>query len=85
MRPGWGRVTGSLSFDRHEGKLPMSYLDGSAATRTHRWIDDNWTSFGRRPGDYTGDWQLQFPPTNVCAGRGIDRIHPIPDAKGGAE
>ena len=57
----------------------MSYLDGSARAVTHRWIDDNWTHFGSRLGDYTGDWQIQFPPDNVCTGSWSDRIHPIPE------
>ena len=79
MRPGWGRVTGGLSLDRHIGQQTMSYLDGSAKSVTHRWIDENWTSFYGRPGDYVGEWQLQFPPGNVCSGPFHDRIHPIPN------
>jgi len=79
MRPGWGRVTGSMSLDRHVGRVPVSFLDGSAKIFTHREFDDDWTHFGSRYGDYTGDFQLQFPPKLYCTGPSHDRIHPMPE------
>ena len=32
MRPGWGRIQGIVGFDRHQGRVALSYVDGHADT-----------------------------------------------------
>jgi len=88
VRPGWGRVHAAMGFDRHNEKLLMSYLDGSAKAVTHRYLDDNYTHRGSPRCELIGDWIIAFPPNHGCQNPWIrpdgvveeyDRMHFLPE------
>ncbi|KKL63906.1 hypothetical protein LCGC14_2170420 [marine sediment metagenome] len=72
-RPGWGRMHGSMSFDRHNEKQLMSYLDGSARALTHQYLDDNyyWWTSSEGEKEHTGAFMLEFTANYSCGGSAI--------------
>ncbi len=75
MRPGWGWVHGHLGFDRHGGKMVLSYVDGHARAFPEEELQDY--SFWHSPDEATGDFMLNYIGEDGCGGT---RIHVLPEA-----
>ncbi len=75
IEPGSELVHGAMGFDRHRDRLPMSYLDGSAKSVTHRQLDDKFSHHQGRPSELTGDWMIAFPENYDCSG---NQVHILP-------
>ncbi len=67
VQPGWWPVQGSLGFDRHNDKLLMGYLDGSARPSTRQHLYETSTLNDNRQGyELNGDFIVQFPASYAC-------------------
>ena len=75
MKPGWGWVQGCLGFDRHQGKIMISYVDGHARSFDEAERDNY--GFFRDPEETTGNWMLNYVGEDGCGGT---RIHSLPAA-----
>jgi prepilin-type N-terminal cleavage/methylation domain-containing protein/prepilin-type processing-associated H-X9-DG protein len=76
MKPGWGWVQGCLGFDRHQGKIMVSYLDGHATPFYENALEE-YATFSHQPLETTADWMMEYVGEDGCEG---DLIHHIPDA-----
>ncbi len=74
MRPGWGWVHGHLGFDRHGGRIVLSFVDGHAGTLAFDVMMRDF-SIWHNPDETTGHWMVQRTGEDGCGGT---RIHSLP-------
>jgi len=82
VRTGWGWFHGALGFARHDDKLLMGYLDGSASALSREYLYANYHVRGYpNPMELYGGFLTAFPPSYGCSDDRSDpryRMHPLP-------
>ena len=73
MNPGWGWVHGHLGFDRHDGKIMLSYVDGHAGSFLFETMMNEFTVW-HDPDETTGHWMTRYLGEDGCRGTRIHRV-----------
>jgi len=68
IRTGWGWFNGALGFERHNDRLQMGYLDGSARALSRAFLHANYHVRGYpNPMELYGGWLAEFPASAACS------------------